>query len=107
MVFHERHYSRGVGPRALAQRPADCFPDEEVVMARLQEAVAIEPVGVRRLLEAQLMEDCGARNPEVWAPDPFVDNRCRARTAPDNVAHGVRRQSVDGVPPGCGWGAMG
>ena len=86
----------GIGLRELTQRPPDALAQEELPLA----ARGLDDVGqqlpVRRLLAAQLREDCGAALPDVVGPRPAAEQRLRRlRVAGQHRAHGADGDRVD------------
>src|SRR5690349_12852388 len=93
-------YRLRVRLRVLAQTPADRLADEEVGVSGLPYAVGEEPLGVGRLLVAELVEQGRTGDPQIVVLDPRVHVARQLRIGGHEASHYVGGECVDGVPPG-------
>jgi len=90
-----------VGPRVLAQRPADRLPEEELPGVERRLDAGVEEVDVGPLPRPELAEDRRAPLPEVAAPGPREHLPAhRPRFLAEELAEEVGSDRVDDVPPG-------
>ena len=74
------HFLR-ISPRILPQRPADRFPNEEVLVGQIRLDAVVQQLQIRLALEPELTQDRGASLPHVLVLRPPSHQRLHAASA--------------------------